>query len=115
MFEYTYKEKKENKRGAEAPLSIICSKNYYFLPVKNDAMMINTTNPTKPPSPNPFTNEVKLVIASIPNTDPPVKTYQRIVTGIKAINNDPNPPKNPVTVENTFSMLICLFYEDFFN
>ena len=104
MFEYTYNKKIENKRGAEAPLLIICSKNYYFLPVKNDATMINTINPTKPPSPNPFTNEVRLAIASIPNTVPPVKTYQRIVTGIKAINNDPNPPKNPVTVENTFSM-----------
>jgi hypothetical protein len=23
---------------------------------------------------------------------------------MKAINNDPNPPKNPLTVENTFSM-----------
>ena len=66
--------------------------------------MISTTNPTKPPSPNPFTNEVKLAIASIPNTVPPVKTYQRIVTGIKAINNDHNHPKNHVTSENTFSM-----------
>ena len=66
--------------------------------------MISTTNPTKPPSPNPFTNEVKLAIASIPNTDPPVKTYQRIVTGIKDINNVPNPLKNPFTVENTFSI-----------
>ena len=106
MFKYTYNKKIENKRGAEAPLLIICSKNYYFLPVKNDATMINTINPTKPPSPNPFTNEVKLAIASIPNTVPPVKTYQRIVTGIKAINNDPNPPKNPFTSENTFSMFL---------
>ena len=103
MFHDTYNKRVENKRGAEAPLLIICSKNYYFF-VKNDAIRINTTNPTKPPSPNPFTNEVKLAIASIPNTDPPVKTYQRIVTGIKAINNDPNPPKNPLTVENTFSI-----------
>jgi hypothetical protein len=31
--------------------------------------------------------------------------YQRIVTGIKAINSLPNPPKNPFTVENTFSMI----------
>ena len=106
MFEYTYNKKTENKRGAEAPLLIICSKNYYFLPVKNDATRINTINPMKPPSPNPFTNEVKLAIASIPNTVPPVKTYQRIVTGIKAINNDPNPPKNPFTSENTFSMFL---------
>ena len=104
MFTHTYNKKIENKRGAEAPLLIICSKNYYFLPVKNDATRINTTNPTKPPSPNPFTNEVKLAIASIPNTVPPVKTNQRIVTGMKAINNDPNPPKNPFTIENTFSM-----------
>ena len=104
MFTYTYNKKIENKRGAEAPLLIICSKNYYFF-VKNDATIINTINPTKPPSPNPFTNEVKLVIASIPNTVPPVKTYQRIVTGIRPINNDPNPVKNPLTVENTFSIV----------
>ena len=103
MFEHTYNKKIENKRGAEAPLLIICSKNYYFF-VKNDATKINTINPTKPPSPNPFTNEVKLAIASIPNTDPPVKTYHKIVTGMKAINNDPNPPKNPFTSENTFSI-----------
>ena len=77
---------------------------YYFLSVKNDATMTNTINPTKPPLPKPSTRAVKLVITSIPNTDPPVKTYQRIVTGMKAINNDPNPPKNPVTVENTFSI-----------
>ena len=106
MFEYTYNKKIENKRGAEAPLLIICSKNYYFLPVKNDATKINTINPTKPPSPNPFTNEVKLAIASIPNTVPPVKTYQRIVTGIKAINNDPKPLKNPLIIENTFSIIV---------
>ncbi len=104
MFEYTYNKKLENKRGAEAPLLVNMLKNYYFF-VKNDATKINTINPTKPPSPNPFTNEVKLAIASIPNTDPPVKTNQRIVTGIKAINNAPNPPKNPVTVENTFSIV----------
>ena len=103
MLEHTYNKNIENKRGAEAPLLIICSKNYYFF-VKNDATKINTINPTKPPSPNPFTNEVKLAIASIPNTVPPVKTYQRIVTGMKAINNAPNPPKNPFTVENTFSI-----------
>ena len=94
----------ENKRGAEAPLLIICSKNYYFLPVKKDATRIKTTNPTKPPLPNPSTKEVRLAITSIPNTDPPVKTNQRIVIGIKAINNDPKPLINPVTVENTFSM-----------
>ena len=104
MFAYTYNKKIENKRGAEAPLLIICSKNYYFLPVKKDATRIKTTNPTKPPLPNPSTKEVMLAITSIPNTDPPVKTNQRIVIGIKAINNDPNPPINPVTVENTFSM-----------
>ena len=107
MFHDTYNKKGENKRGAEAPLLIICSKNYYFLPVKNDAIKIKTINPTKPPSPNPFTNEVKLAIASIPNTEPPVNTNQRIVTGINAINNDPKPPKNPLTVENTFSMFFC--------
>ena len=104
MFEYTYNKKTENKRGAEAPLLIICSKNYYFLPVKNDATRTNTISPTKPPLPNPSTKEVRLAITSIPNTDPPVKTYHKIVTGIKAINNDPNPVKNPFTSENTFSI-----------
>ena len=78
----------------------------YFLFTKNEAIRISTTNPTKPPSPNPFINEVKLVITSIPNTEPPVNMNQRIVTGINAINNDPKPPKNPLTVENTFSMII---------
>ena len=78
----------------------------YFLFTKNEATRINTTNPTKPPSPNPFTNEVRLAITSIPNTEPPVKTYQRIVTGIKAINSFPKPPKNPLTNENTFSMIV---------
>jgi len=29
---------------------------------------------------------------------------QRIVTGTKAKNNDPNPPKNPFKYENTFSI-----------
>jgi len=78
----------------------------YFLSTKNDATRINTTNPTNPPLPNPFTNEVRLAITSIPNTDPPVKTNQRIDIGIKDKNNLPNPPKNPLTVENTFSMII---------
>ncbi|MBC8395624.1 MAG: hypothetical protein H8E16_00825 [Flavobacteriales bacterium] len=77
--------------------------------VKKDATRINTTNPTKPPLPNPFTNEVRLAITSIPKTDPPVKTNQRIDTGIKAKNSFPNPPKNPLTVENTFSMIIFVF------
>ena len=77
-------------------------KNYFF--VKNDVIRINKINPTKPPSPNPVTKEVRLAITSIPNTDPPVKTNHRIVTGIKAIHNAPNPPINPVTVENTYSI-----------
>ena len=89
-------------------------KNYYFF-VKNDATKIKTTNPTKPPSPNPLTSEVKLAITSIPNTDPPVKTYHKIVTGMKAINNDPNPPKNPLTVENTFSIFLMPVTRTFFN
>ena len=88
---------------------------YYFLLVKKDATKINTTNPTKPPLPNPFTNEVRLAITSIPNTDPPVKTNQRIDTGIKAINNAPNPPKNPLTVENTFSIFLMPVTRTFFN
>ena len=78
----------------------------YFLSVKNEATRINTINPTKPPLPNPFTNVVRLAITSIPKTDPPVKTNQRIDIGIKAKNSLPNPPKNPLTVENTFSMII---------
>ena len=82
MFTYTYNKKGENKRGAEAPLLIICSKNYYFLPVKNDATRIKTTNPTKPPLPNPSTKEVRLAITSIPNTDPPVKRTIRLILGL---------------------------------
>ena len=88
---------------------------YYFLSVKKDATKINTINPTKPPLPNPFTNEVRLAITSIPNTDPPVKTNQRIDTGINAINNDPNPAKNPLTVENTFSIFLMPVTRAFFN
>ena len=88
---------------------------YYFLSVKKDATKIKTTNPTKPPLPNPFTNEVRLAITSIPNTDPPVKTNQRIDTGIKAKNNLPNPPKNPFTVENTFSIFLMPVTRAFFN
>ena len=115
MLEHTYNRKLENKRGAEAPLLIsMLFKNYYFF-VKNDATRINTTNPTKPPVPNPFTNEVRLAITSIPNTDPPVKTNQRIDTGINAINNDPNPAKNPLTVENTFSIFLMPVTRAFFN
>ena len=87
----------------------------YFLSVKNDATKIKTINPTKPPSPNPLTSEVKLAIASIPNTVPPVKTYHKIVTGMKAINNAPNPPKNPFTVENTFSIFLMPVTRAFFN
>ena len=77
---------------------------YYFLFVKKDATKINTTNPTKPPVPNPFTNEVRLAITSIPKTDPPVKTYHKIVTGRTAIKTDPNPVKNPVMYLITFSI-----------
>ena len=54
---------------------------------KNDAIRTSTTNPTNPPLPNPSTRVVKLAITSIPNTVPPVKTCQRIVTGIVAKNS----------------------------
>ena len=114
MFHDTYNKREENKRGAEAPLLVNMLKNYYFF-VKNDATRTNTISPTKPPLPNPSTNEVRLAITSIPNTDPPVKTNQRIVTGIKAINNDANPPINPVTVENTFSIFKLPVTRSFFN
>ena len=103
MFKYTYNKRIENKRGAEAPLLIICSKNYYFL-VKKDITITNTINPTNPPLPSEFTKAVKLAITSIPKTDPPVKTYHRIVTGSTAINTDPNPVKNPVMYLITFSI-----------
>ena len=105
MFEHTYNKGKKTKKGAIGAFNEIFNK-YYFLFVKKDATRIKTTNPTKPPLPNPFTNVVRLAIASIPNTDPPVKTNQRIVTGIRDINNVPIPPSNPVKSENTFSMII---------
>ena len=78
---------------------------YYFLLVKKDITITNTTNPTNPPLPSEFTKAVKLATPSIPKTDPPVKTYQRIVTGINAKNNLAKPPKNPVNNENAFSMI----------
>ena len=80
--------------------------NYYFFPTKNDVIITNTTKPTNPPFPSEATSADKLAITSIPNTYPPVKTNQRIDTGIKAINNAPNPPKNPLTIENTFSIFL---------
>ena len=114
MFEHTYNRERKTKKGAIGAFNEIFNK-YYFLLVKKDAIRINTTNPTKPPLPNPFTNEVRLAITSIPNTYPPVKTNQRIDTGIKAINNAPNPPKNPLTIENTFSIFLMPVTRTFFN
>ena len=103
FFLYTYNKKLETKKGAIGAFKGYLIKNY-FLFTKKDAIRTDTTSPTNPPLPKPATRAVKLAITSIPNTDPPVKTNQRIDTGIKAINNDPKPPKNPDTVENTFSM-----------
>ena len=77
--------------------------------MKRDAIRTNTTSPTNPPSPNPVTSEVRLAIASIPKTDPPVKTNHKIVTGINDINNAPKPPKNPFKYENTFSIFLCFW------
>ena len=114
MFEHTYNRGKKTKKGAIGAFNEIFNK-YYFLFVKKDATRIKTTNPTNPPLPNPFTNVVRLAIASIPNTDPPVKTYHKIVTGMKAINNAPNPPKNPFTSENTFSIFLMPVTRAFFN
>jgi hypothetical protein len=34
---------------------------------------------------------------------------------MKAINNAPNPPKNPFTVENNFSIFLMPFTRAFFN
>jgi hypothetical protein len=34
---------------------------------------------------------------------------------MKAINNDPNPPKNPFTSENTFSIFLMPVTRSFFN
>ena len=104
MFEYTYNKKIENKRGAEAPLmKKYVIKNYYFL-TKKDITITNTTNPTNPPLPSEFTKADKLAITSIPKTDPPVNTNQRIVTGITAIITDKSPPKKPVIIFITFSI-----------
>ena len=72
--------------------------------MKKDANKTNTINPTNPPSPNDVISAVKLATTSIPNTDPPVKMYQRIVTGSTAIKIAPNPPINPVTYLITLSM-----------
>ena len=77
----------------------------YFLSTKKEPIITSTTSPTKPPLPNASTNAVKLAITSIPNTVPPVNTDHKIVTGITAKNNYDNPPKNPVTNENAFSMI----------
>ena len=79
----------------------------YFL-TKNDVTRTNTINPTNPPSPSEVTSADKLATTSIPNTEPPVKTVQRIVTGKTANNTVDSPPKNPVTYLITFSMLLIL-------
>ena len=70
--------------------------NYYFFPTKNDVIITNTTKPTNPPFPSEATSADKLAITSIPNTEPPVRTFQRIVTGNTAIMIVNKPPKNPV-------------------
>ena len=63
---------------------------------ENVANNTSTTNPLNPPVPKLFTNAVRLVITSIPQTSPPVNTYHKIVTGTIAIITAINPPKNPV-------------------
>jgi len=77
--------------------------NYYFL-TKKDANNTNTTKPTNPPLPSEVISAVKLATTSIPKTDPPVRTYHKIVTGRTANKIDPNPPINPVTYLITLSM-----------
>ena len=104
FFLYTYNKKLETKKGAIGAFKGYLIKNY-FLFTKKDAIRTNTTSPTNPPLPKPATRAVKLAITSIPNTVPPVKTCQRIVTGIVAKNSVAKPPKNPVTNENAFSMI----------
>ena len=79
----------------------------YFL-TKNEATITRTISPTNPPSPSEVTRADKLAITSIPNTAPPVKIVQRIVTGNTAIMIVIRPPKNPVTYLITFSMLLIL-------
>ncbi len=73
--------------------------------MKKDDNKTNTISPTNPPLPNDVISAVKLATTSIPKTDPPVKMYQRIVTGRTAIKIVPNPPKNPATYLITLSML----------
>ena len=76
----------------------------YFL-IKNDVSNTNTINPTKPPSPSEVIRAERLVTTSIPNTEPPVKTVHKIVTGKTAINTDDSPPKKPVTYLITESII----------
>ena len=64
--------------------------------MKNDITINNTINPVKPPCPNALTKSVKFAITFIPNTDIPVNTVHKIVTGSMAIIIATNPPKNPV-------------------
>ena len=110
MFAYTYNKKIENKRGAEAPLLIICFKNYYFLPLgaKKEHTITKTTKPTNPPWPKPLTRDVKFAITSIPNTEVPASTYHKIDTGTNAKKSFPRPPKKSDSKLNTFSIFLDL-------
>ena len=52
--------------------------------MKNLANITKTTSPTNPPSPKLDISAVRLATTSIPNTVPPVRIFQRIVTGSTA-------------------------------
>ena len=81
----------------------------YFL-IKNDVNNTNTINPTNPPFPSEVISVVRLATTSIPNTDPPVKMYHKIVTGRTAIKTVPNPPTKPVICLITLSIIFSFFY-----
>jgi len=70
---------------------------------------INDKRPTKPLAPNWFTISIKFVMMFIPNTDVPVNSVHRIVTGTIAIITDTNPAKNPVKYFITLSIIVYCF------
>ena len=80
----------------------------YFL-TKNEVSNTSTTKPTNPPFPNDVISEVILATTSIPNTEPPVKMYHKIVTGSTAIKTVLNPPTNPVICLITLSIIFSFF------
>jgi len=99
---------KAKVKPRRALLILIKIKNYFF--VKNDTTSTNTTIPTNPPSPKRLIRFVRLATTSIPNTAPPVNTYQTIDTGITAIKMANNPEKKLVTYLITESIILSFSF-----